>query len=91
MSKSVPPFNPRENGDTDQEAFWAEEPSIKTLTDNLGALMNLRPEMPDASSKIQSLPDSIKNSPFLMALGQQLLEDHPNMSAEKLLETLRGA
>lgn len=84
-------IQPKGDGDKDQEAFWAEEPSIKTLTDNLGPLMNSRPETPDALSKIQSLPDSIKSSPFLMALGQQLLEDHPNISAEKLAETLRGA
>jgi len=78
------------NEDKDQEEFWATKPSIKKLTENLAPLIASAVSKSDASSKMQSLPDSIKSSPFLMALGQQLLEDHPNISAENLAEILHG-
>ena len=84
------PNSPFENEDKDQEEFWAGKPSIKKLTENLAPLIASRQGTQDASSKMQSLPDSIKSSPFSMALAQTLLEDHPNMSAENLAETLLG-
>jgi hypothetical protein len=85
-----PPFNPREDGDKDQEAFWAEEPSISKLVDNLEPLMSSAQQRPDASSKMQSLPDLIKSSPFSMALAAELLEKNPNISVENLAEILNG-
>ena len=77
--------------DEDQEQFWAGKPSISKLVDNLAPLMDAPPAKQDASSKMQSLPDSIKSSPYLMALAETLLEDHPNMSSESLADALRQA
>lgn len=91
MPTSVPPYNPREDGDKDQEEFWAGKPSMDKLVDNLAPLMGSTAGTESVSSKLQSLPDSIKSSRFSMALAEELLDKHPNMSAEKLEEILRGA
>lgn len=91
MTKSNSPYNPREDGDKDQEEFWASKPSISKLVDGVEALLGSAPQKPDSSSVMQSLPDSIKSSPFSMALAADLLEKNPNISSEELAEILRGA
>lgn len=89
MGKPNPPYNPREDGDRDQEEFWAESPSIEELVKGAGSLMAAITDL-DATAKMELLPDRIKSSPFSMALAAELLDEHPDMSSEELAEILNG-
>ena len=90
MRKSKPIYNPGEAGDPGQEAFWRSEPSISQLVSNLGPLMATLDPDKELLAKIDQLPDFLKSSPFSMALAEDLLNKHPNMSLQTLEEILRA-